>query len=298
MAISNVTGGTTPYGYAWSNLATTPTITGLAAGSYGLTVTDANGCTDQAVFSISETTAISVNATGSDPTCYGVLDGTLSAEVTGGNPTYTYTWFDGTNTYNGSPVLNAGPGTYSLTVTDQNGCNGLDVVTLASPPYFGFSSGTASLGSDHYGQIDIEVSGGAPAYGYQWSNGQTTQDIGGLSSGYYMVTVTDQQGCMIMDTFLVGVPLVIPDAISPNGDGINDDFEIINIQAYSEVSIQVFNRWDQLLFTFEGSGYEYMQTENRWDGTQNGKDLPFGTYLYIIKLNGLDPIAGPVVIVH
>jgi gliding motility-associated-like protein len=95
------------------------------------------------------------------------------------------------------------------------------------------------------------------------------------------------------------VEFVIPTLFSPNADNKNDRFEIKGIESYSQVTIEIYNRWGNLLFTFDGSGLEYKTTSNQWDGKYKGKELPMGAYLFIIDLhNGKDAITGTVSILR
>jgi len=86
---------------------------------------------------------------------------------------------------------------------------------------------------------------------------------------------------------------------TPNNDNKNDRFEIKGIEAYSHVKIEIYNRWSDKLFEFEGSGIDYLDASKQWNGTYKGKDLPMGTYLYIINVfNGEEPYTGTVSIVR
>lgn len=102
--------------------------------------------------------------------------------------------------------------------------------------------------------------------------------------GTYIVTVTDNNGCTVYDTVDIDMKLLIPTVITPNGDGQNDTWRILNIGTYDDVTIEIYNRWGDQLFEFHGNGYDYLDPKNQWDGTYNGKKVPFGEYLYIVKL--------------
>ena len=92
--------------------------------------------------------------------------------------------------------------------------------------------------------------------------------------------------------------LNIPTAFSPNNDGVNDTWEIEHINLYAEVSIEIYNRWGQLMFEFSGTGDSYATLDNQWDGKYEGKDLPINSFIFIVNLhNDKDPIQGIVTIV-
>ena len=100
------------------------------------------------------------------------------------------------------------------------------------------------------------------------------------TSGWYVVYVTDTNGCVGIDSVFVNVlpDISFPNGFSPNGDGLNDVWEIDFINQFEECEVEVYNRWGELLF--RSVGYD-----TPWDGTYNGKPVPVGTYYYIIDLN-------------
>jgi gliding motility-associated-like protein len=172
-------------------------------------------------------------------------------------------------------------------------------MTLSQPDAISVTV-TQGIGSnDHLGYADATSTGGAGTHSYNWSNGALTQDVIGLQSGTYYLTVTDQMGCTAMDTILIEIDVLIPTAITPNADGKNDDFEILGVGSFPKLTIEIYTRWGAKIFFFEGTGLEYCQPSNRWDGTHNGKDLPIGAYQYIISLEGYsEPFTGQVVLMR
>ena len=132
-----------------------------------------------------------------------------------------------------------------------------------------------------------EIIGGFPPYDILWSNSENGEMIEELEEGSYTFTITDDKGCTIQETVVVSLSpqpcLFIPNAFSPNGDTVNDVWNIRNIQLYPEVLIRVFNKWGEQVF--ESMGY----TE-AWDGTFRGNLLPPATYYYVLDLQNGDPI--------
>jgi hypothetical protein len=177
--------------YLWSNSATTQTITVNASGTYSVVVTDANGCTgtDAINITINPPPAVSL---GNDITqCGGTV--TLNA----GNPGSTYLWSNSATTQ----TITVSNGTYSVVVTDVNGCTGTDTIniTINVPP-------TVSLGNDTTqcaGTVMLDA--GNPGSTYLWNNASTTQTITVSSSGAYSVIVTDVNGCTGTDTLNVTI---------------------------------------------------------------------------------------------
>ena len=120
-----------------------------------------------------------------------------------------------------------------------------------------------------------------------WSTGETTQNITNLPTGTYIITVTDKNNCKITESFSIEDPLLIPTVITPNADGFNDTWDIKGLLAYEKITINIFNRWGDNVFSFEGSGIEYNEKSTQWDGTWNNKKLPLGTYVYILKIDDI-----------
>lgn len=189
-----VSGGTAPYSYAWSNGATTQDLNNLTAGNYSLTLTDANGCTQTASYTISEPNALTINLSKTDVSCFGEDNGAIDATVSGGTVPYTYNWSNGENTEDLSSLV---AGDYTLNVVDANGCTSTASVTITEPSELTLSSVVTDAGCNGgtNGAIDLTVLGGTAPYTYSWSNGSTSEDLTGLTFGAYTVTVTDANGC-------------------------------------------------------------------------------------------------------
>ena len=294
------TGGTPNYTYLWSNSQSSATATNLSAGIYYVTIRDANNCFTTSSVTITEPTAILGTITSiTNPTCYGGSDGSIISSVSGGTPSYAYLWNSNPQQTTAN-ATNLHSGNYSLTITDANNCTRTIDTTLVSPlPIIVTSS--QGIDANNMGFIDITVNNGVSPLSYSWSNFALTQDIYNINSGIYIVTITDADSCFVTDTFNIDIPflpLEIPNAITPNNDNINDDFEIKNIDQYTKVSLEIFNRWGDRIFLFSGNGALYADRTYRWNGRYKGKDLPMGGYVFILKINGVDPINGVVSIVR
>lgn len=196
-------GGTAPYTYLWSNGATTDTVTNIPAGTYFVTVTDHNGCTDTASVTVTANEAFNPSAAVSNVSCYGGSNGSIT--VTNVNSVAPFSFsIDGINFVPGTlPYSFNGltAGTYNIAVRDGNGCTGFVTKTVNQPAQL-----TAVLNNVRgacYGQstgsISVTASGGSGALGYSWTgpNGFTSvqRNINGLASGNYTLTVTDNNGC-------------------------------------------------------------------------------------------------------
>ncbi len=196
-ATAEVSGGVPPYSYLWSDGQTTQTAVNLPQGSYQLTVTDANGCDAEGEVEVasSDTLLLSLNAT---PTlCHGSSDGTATVMASGGTPPYTYQWSNGQNT---ETAFGLSANTYSVVVTDANGCMATENIEVDEPPLLEVSVSELPVSCDGTsdGSATAMPTGGTPDYTYLWSDGQTTQTAVNLPEGSYQLTVTDAHGCMVL----------------------------------------------------------------------------------------------------
>jgi hypothetical protein len=210
-------GGTTPYSYFWSNGQTTATATGLSAGGYTVTVTDANGCEAVAAVTISDPNGLSLVVTGRvDVSCFGGSDGEATVLATGGAGGYSFSWSGGTvANINANPntATDLSAGTYLVTVEDANGCEAVVSVEIEEPTLLIaeiVSSADVSCAGGADGSATVNATGGTTPYSYEWSNSQTGATATGLSAILYDVTVTDANGCEAVTSVLIGEPLSVP----------------------------------------------------------------------------------------
>jgi hypothetical protein len=129
----------------------------------------------------------------SDVSCWGANDGSIDISVNGGTPGYSYTWSNGVGAVEDPSGLN--PGVYVLAVEDSLGCQTGVSVTINQPTEISTSATSEDEMAGDDGSIDLTVTGGTPPYSYLWDHGSINQDPSGLSSGDYVVTVTDANGC-------------------------------------------------------------------------------------------------------
>jgi len=208
---SSVSGGTPPYTYAWNNGKTTSGISGLATGTYSLTVTDANSCKQQATATVScGTAALTVNVSGTNVKCFGGNDGTATANASGGTTPYTYLW-NSTPSQTTPVATGLSSGTYTVTVTDAKGGTKSASVTLTAPNDIVANSTVVPVSScsANDGSVSVNCSGGTAPYAYLWNNGNTTNSITNLAVGNYSVKITDANGCIKNATSAVNLSGVI-----------------------------------------------------------------------------------------
>ncbi|MCX7955270.1 MAG: gliding motility-associated C-terminal domain-containing protein [Bacteroidales bacterium] len=287
----SITGGTPPYSYNWSNGQNTSNAISLTQGTYSVTITDANGCSLVLGNLIVNQPATSVSVIVDSikhVSCYGLSDGYIKISGNGGTPPYTYHWSNGQN---GNYIVNLNANTYYVTVTDANNCIKIDSIKLTQPLPLAIQATikkpSCLLAND--GRIIVNINGGTPPYSYIWNTTDTTNVFNNLSEGTYYLTVSDKNSCKADTSLkLQAEPvecLIIPNIITPNGDGKNDRFEIKGIQFYDYVKVEIFDRWGDKIFAFEGSGIEYFNIQNQWDGSYQGKkECSPCSFIYIVDV--------------
>ena len=296
------TGGTPSYTYAWNHGPISEDLTGLAAGTYTVIVSDSNNCTDTATATVNEPPEIVVSGNATDVSCYGEADGTIDITVSGGAGGFTYMWSNGSSSEDQVGLAGA---SYTVAITDANNCTVTEDFTITEPDSIVISCNVSTYShgfnvsengaSD--GSVDISVSGGTPGYTYNWSTGDGTQDISDVPAGTYTIIVTDSRGCTEEKEVVVTEPPPVTPAtaFSPNGDGLNDFYEVKNIEEYQDNTLTVMNRWGSIVY--KASPYN-----NDWDGKANkgltiGSPVPSGVYYFTLKIEkGSKPMKGSIVI--
>ena len=210
-ATAVIGGGVPAYSYSWlPSGGTGSTGTGLTAGNYTCTVTDAVGCTKTTTVTIVQPPQLVATYTTEPATC-SQSNGTGTILPSGGTPSYTYQWLNGQTT---QTATGFSPGIYQVTVGDANGCP----LTLSIPisnvlPIVTVNSTSVNCNGGFTGSATSNASGGIPPYGYIWSNGQTTSTATGLSAGTYTIA-TSSSGCVHYDLVTIPEPTALTGTIS------------------------------------------------------------------------------------
>ncbi len=360
----SISGGTSPYTFIWSNGATTQNISGVAAGNYSLTITDASPCTETYFASVNQPSKIIVSGNTQNETCE-QSNGFIDVTVQGGVSPYSYSW----NTGDASEDLNNIPsGSYNVTVTDNIGCFETAPFTIQRIENITVINTSVTNTDCNASNGKIEVTsvetGTAPInYSIDGINYSTSNVFENLSKGVYSVYVVDNLGCKDTTQVIVKEPespsvvssvdfppcaetgtvtfskdssgaepftysvdgsdfssentyemtagvhsVVVQDAnlcydtleivlantcpeikisvmFSPNGDGINDYWTILNIDQFPKNQVNVYDRWGQLV-------YRKNNYDNSWDGKVAGKIIPASGYYYVVYLDKDNPDVG------
>ena len=224
------TEGTTSYSYLWNDNSTTDLISGLSAGTYSVTVTDANGCETTASVSLNNPPALSVQLFDNgghiaySVSCFGASDGAIEMSVSGGTiGNYTFDWNNGQ--FATEDLTNIPVGTYNVVVTDDNLCSANASIVLDQPDELVVSEIIATDISCYglaNGEISITLSGGTPNYSFNWDSSHTTEDLTGLDVGTYICNILDANSCPVSTQAVIAQPdqITISGIVSEN-NGFN-----------------------------------------------------------------------------
>lgn len=219
-ALASVTAnGNSPYNYAWTPAQpNAPSVTGLSAGNYSVTVTDSKNCTAAATGTVTGPPTLTISVTSVNDSCYQSNKGQATANPSGGTPPYTYYW---SNISSAQTNLSLGAGTYNVTVTDANGCTIGGTATITEPPAFThtLSSQNVSCNGASTGSITVTPQGGTPAYTYTWSPATASgANPTGLAAGQYNVTIADNMGCQQLDSAVITQPAAALNVVMSHTD--------------------------------------------------------------------------------
>jgi hypothetical protein len=189
----------------WSNGGTGAIVTNLPGGEYTVTIMDAKNCPAAQTFTLSEPDPFSTDIVKMSESANGAEDGFVHIEVNGGTGPYTFLWSNGAAE---NELTNLAPGNYSLTITDQNGCEHIETITIDAFNCLVDLSDTVqniSCFGEADGFISVQMAGTAP-FTYQWSNGESSNTISNLAPGSYTISATDADNCPAARTFTIEQP--------------------------------------------------------------------------------------------
>ena len=216
---ASASGGTNPLSYNWSNAQTGTSATGLLAGSYSVTVTDKNGCTISATTGVSNSGGPTINSLSAlNVLCAGAGDGSVVISASGGVGALSYSW--SVTGATGQTISNLSGASYTVSVTDANGCLSTSSVIISEPSALTISgvSTTKADCNQNNGSAVVTATGGTGTFTYNWSNAATSQTNANLSASSYSITVTDANGCAQISVTNVGSnsgPAAVASVLSP-----------------------------------------------------------------------------------
>jgi gliding motility-associated-like protein len=269
---------------------------GLLAGTYNIRVTDSKGCPTTSSVTITEPSAIAIAAVFDTVKCFGESNGAISASASGGASGYSFAFSNGvtntTGSISGLPAAN-----YTVTVTDVNGCSTATTLTVTQPDaveitlspvdslVLNLGEGQVITASSNYSDAVFNWS---PATGLGCSDCNSNEIKVYNSTAYVITASTSPHGKVCSTavrlpvTVIPNYKLYIPNAFTPNADGINDLYEIFgNKDAIKFLDIAIFNRWGEKV-------YESKDIFFQWDGRYKGVYLEPGVYVYTINITFLD----------
>lgn len=284
------------YAYTWLQggavIGTGDILEDAPAGPITVEVADELGCVVSQEIVLSAPAPVFMTAIVDDVTCHGEKDGQVVVQPDGGMRPYTYSW--STSPSDTTPrVRFLFPGTYTVSVTDGNNCVYSETYEISQPaPIQIVALETVPTDNGNDGRVEAIIQGGTPPYFVNWLDEMAGEPArNNLSPGEYCVrSVEDARGCRFPDPPGSADPLcaLVNDgniecfaagrkAITPDGDGLNDEFLINCVESTLSNRLEVFNRWGQLVF--EAENYA-----NDWEGTAaNGGDLPSGAYYFVFR---------------
>jgi gliding motility-associated-like protein len=264
----------------------------LCAQSYALYVEDENGCSDSLIVSVVEPEPLVFDIAVQNVTCTGMDDGVAIIATVGGTGPTEWVFNEGV-----VDLLNLFEGEYAISGSDSLGCTVDSVLVviadIETDMVVEVFTSPVSCWQTADGTATAAVTGGQYPIQYQWSDAlaQVSATAIGLPEDTYSLVVTDDIGCTL--GFLATVEptedcLFVADALTPNGDGINDLWVVGGLEFFPGSEVTVYNRWGQLVF-------RSVQARAWWDGTMNGSPLPAADYYYVITVeSGMEPLTGTV----
>ncbi|MBE9601402.1 MBG domain-containing protein, partial [Pedobacter sp. MC2016-24] len=272
-ATVSASGGTPGYTYLWSNGATTPSISGILAGTYNVTVTDLKGCTTTASATIDQPAAFVTGYSTTPVNCSGGSNGTATVTVnSGGQAPFTYQWSAAAGSQTTQTATGLSAGTYTCTITDANLCSKTITGIAVTQPsvlvaVMSFTDVSCHGGSN--GSATVSPSGGNGGYTYLWTNGYTGQTATNLVAGPISCTVTDAKGCAVTKNFTIGQPASL---VASQG-AINN----VSCNGGSNGTATVLVTGGTAPYTYDWNGTP------TGDGTATISGLAMGTYTVTVK---------------
>lgn len=267
------------------------TLKNIGAGNYTVTLTDFKGCTGSSIVTVNEPLELSLSMNTTLTSCPLSSDGNIIAIPSGGTPQYFYNWLNPAGEISSS-INDLPVGYYDVILTDANGCTAYSGDSILSNDLFSVNAfGDTTIVNENEATIGVQLSQ-TGSFNYLWSPDEfiSTPNLSGtivsptITTTYTIVVIESGSNCTNYDSVVITVLpttyIFIPNAFTPNNDGINDMFQLIKGEIVNIYSVKIYNRWGEIV---------YEQAELNWDGKNRDEKLcGFGVYAYIIeyKLEG------------
>ncbi|MDF1864832.1 MAG: gliding motility-associated C-terminal domain-containing protein [Saprospiraceae bacterium] len=297
--LSTPMGGSGGYSFNWNNNSSNEEIVNLPAGNYILTLTDDNGCTTVENVIIEEPPELFLDLDDSgDVVCHGDTTGFVSVSASGGTPSFEFS-VDGVQFQTQPDFNNLPAGNYTVIIRDSRGCTEEVQAFIDQPSPLIVEAGedqTIELG--YTANINAVHTPPFRPVTWSWTNVETLDcpDCNDpiarpFQTTNYVVTIEDETGCRSLDSLTINViknyPIYIPNAFSPNNDGINDGFTIYGGPAVQSIkSLKIFSRWGSMVF--EGSNLDLGNENMGWNGVFNGKKMNPAVFAYLAEIEFID----------
>jgi gliding motility-associated-like protein len=284
--VASASDGQLPYSYLWLELGeVTQSVNDVPGGQYTIQVTDAFGCQDTAIVDVIAPDQIEVFADAVSPDCFGLDNGMIELSVDGGTPNYRFAWDDALKQQT-NPAILLPAGTYTVTITDENDCMHLENYTLEEPDSLRLKLEITPDNGNGNGAAEVSVQGGAFPYFFLWQNGARDSIVRNLTAGEYVISVEDVNGCTASAVAIIPNDAVdcleYRNVISPNGDGMNEEFRLNCLEDFPDHVLEIYNRWGQLV-------YKTTSFANDWEGVdETGQPVPEGAYFFIFEYKDSD----------
>jgi len=279
-------GGTPPYSYTWFDSGFTlaaqeQNLNDINTDTYQLQIIDSQQCLNKVFIEVGEPDSLFIEYELTSLPCYGDSTGVVQISVSGGTPSYTFEWSNGTSDQNLEGALS---GNYSVNVIDTKQC--LDSISVfipfVEPITISFDETSISCNDQSDGTAIANVYGGYEGYNYEWFDNTSLSYHLDLSSGWHSLSVTDILDCNAIDSVFIqpsSISCIQPvNTFTPDGDNYNDTWVIDNTYLYPNLELKIYNKWG-VLINVQKNNYE------PWNGTHLESPLPSDSYYYIINLN-------------
>ncbi len=262
------------------------TLKNIGVGNYTITITDFNGCTGNSNVTVNEPLELSLSIITTRASCPLSSDGSIIVIPSGGTPQYFYSWQnpagETTTFINDIPV-----GFYDVMLTDANGCTAYSSDSVVANDLFSVNAfGDTTIVNENDATLGVQLSQ-TGSFTYLWSPSDfvNTPNLSGtivsptITTTYTILVIEQGSNCTNSDSVVVIVLptayIFIPNAFTPNNDGINDMFQLIKGDRVIINDVQIYNRWGEIV---------YRQAELNWDGKNRDEKLcGFGVYAYIVE---------------